>query len=175
MSLVKCPECGKEISNQAASCPNCGMPMQQATVKPVPISHQSEDLLHCPKCKSINLHVDKKGFSGGKAIAGAVVAGGIGILAGTIGSRDINITCLKCGHNFNPLKDLKEKQKRERRLKEQKQNEEMWRENPLGMIIMLICISLSMILLFASEASIWWSVLLIILAVVIPLFTRNIK
>ena len=60
-------------------------------------------------------------------------------------------------------------------MKEQKQNEEMWRENPLGMIIMLICISLSMILLFASEASIWWSVLLIILAVVIPLFTRNIK
>ena len=26
MSLIKCPECGKEISNQAVSCPNCGLP-----------------------------------------------------------------------------------------------------------------------------------------------------
>ncbi len=24
MALVKCPECGKEISDQAKSCPNCG-------------------------------------------------------------------------------------------------------------------------------------------------------
>lgn len=24
MSLIKCPECGKEISDQASSCPNCG-------------------------------------------------------------------------------------------------------------------------------------------------------
>lgn len=24
MALIKCPECGKEISNAAFSCPNCG-------------------------------------------------------------------------------------------------------------------------------------------------------
>lgn len=24
MALVKCPECGKEVSNSAAVCPNCG-------------------------------------------------------------------------------------------------------------------------------------------------------
>lgn len=24
MSLIKCPECGREISDQASSCPNCG-------------------------------------------------------------------------------------------------------------------------------------------------------
>lgn len=27
MSLIKCPECGKEISDLAIDCPNCGMPM----------------------------------------------------------------------------------------------------------------------------------------------------
>lgn len=27
MALVKCPECGKEISSKAAACPNCGNPM----------------------------------------------------------------------------------------------------------------------------------------------------
>lgn len=28
MALVKCPECGREISNKAASCPGCGYPME---------------------------------------------------------------------------------------------------------------------------------------------------
>lgn len=28
MALIKCPECGKEISDQATSCPNCGYPIQ---------------------------------------------------------------------------------------------------------------------------------------------------
>lgn len=29
MSLVKCPECGKEVSDQANSCPNCGCPLKE--------------------------------------------------------------------------------------------------------------------------------------------------
>ncbi|QNP49472.1 zinc ribbon domain-containing protein [Diaphorobacter aerolatus] len=28
MALVKCPECGREISTQAATCPSCGYPMR---------------------------------------------------------------------------------------------------------------------------------------------------
>lgn len=27
MALIQCPECGKEISDQAASCPHCGYPI----------------------------------------------------------------------------------------------------------------------------------------------------
>lgn len=27
MSLIKCPECGKEISDKATICPNCGYPI----------------------------------------------------------------------------------------------------------------------------------------------------
>ena len=30
MSLIKCKECRKEISDQAAACPNCGAPLQLA-------------------------------------------------------------------------------------------------------------------------------------------------
>ena len=29
MSLIKCPECGKEVSDQASSCPNCGCPLKE--------------------------------------------------------------------------------------------------------------------------------------------------
>lgn len=28
MALIKCPECGKEISDKANSCPNCGCPIE---------------------------------------------------------------------------------------------------------------------------------------------------
>jgi hypothetical protein len=27
MALIKCPECGKEISDKASACPNCGCPI----------------------------------------------------------------------------------------------------------------------------------------------------
>ncbi len=31
MSLIKCSECGKEISDKAESCPNCGNPVINAS------------------------------------------------------------------------------------------------------------------------------------------------
>lgn len=30
MSMIKCPECGKEFSDKAAACPNCGCPVSEA-------------------------------------------------------------------------------------------------------------------------------------------------
>lgn len=33
MALIKCPECGKEISASASACPHCGYPIKEA--KPV--------------------------------------------------------------------------------------------------------------------------------------------
>ncbi|WP_275098315.1 zinc-ribbon domain-containing protein [Sedimenticola hydrogenitrophicus] len=33
MALVNCEECNKEVSDKAASCPNCGAPLQVATTK----------------------------------------------------------------------------------------------------------------------------------------------
>lgn len=33
MALIKCPECGKEISDKASSCPNCGYPINNIKVE----------------------------------------------------------------------------------------------------------------------------------------------
>ena len=35
MALIKCPECGKDVSDRAESCPNCGCPVESpsGTVK----------------------------------------------------------------------------------------------------------------------------------------------
>jgi len=61
-----------------------------------------EDKLYCPHCGSSNLTANKKGFGAGKAITGAVLTGGIGLVAGFIGSGKVRITCLKCGKQMKP-------------------------------------------------------------------------
>ena len=99
MALINCPECGKEISDKATSCPNCGNPMNNKPKETI-AEEKAESYLCCPKCGSRELHAEHKGFSGSKALAGAVAVGGIGLLAGTIGSKDVLITCLKCGNQF---------------------------------------------------------------------------
>lgn len=56
----------------------------------------------CPKCGSDQITSNKKGFSGKKAIGGAILTGGVGLLAGTLGSNKVKITCLACGNEFKP-------------------------------------------------------------------------
>ena len=29
MALIKCPECGRQVSEYAENCPNCGCPMDR--------------------------------------------------------------------------------------------------------------------------------------------------
>ena len=37
MALIKCPECGKEISSEAISCPHCGFPIKKKPLEdPIP-------------------------------------------------------------------------------------------------------------------------------------------
>ena len=39
-----------------------------------------EDKLYCPFCGSSQLTANKKGFRAGKAVAGAVLTGGVGLI-----------------------------------------------------------------------------------------------
>ena len=51
MSLIKCPECGKEISDKAKCCPNCGyeLPKQKHIYQGI----------YCPKCLDSRIRVDE--------------------------------------------------------------------------------------------------------------------
>jgi len=42
MAIINCPECEKEISDQAASCPNCGMQINEP--------HEKKEMMFCAKC-----------------------------------------------------------------------------------------------------------------------------
>lgn len=63
---------------------------------------QTTTEIRCPRCNSNQLTANKKGFSGAKAVGGAILTGGIGLLAGTLGSNKVKITCLACGKEFKP-------------------------------------------------------------------------
>jgi len=63
---------------------------------------QEESSIQCPKCKSTQLTANKKGFGLGKAAAGGLLLGPVGLLGGLFGSGKVKITCLKCGNVFRP-------------------------------------------------------------------------
>ena len=54
----------------------------------------------CPRCSSAQVTAQKQGFGAGKAIVGGALTGGVGLLAGFLGSRKVRITCLQCGHSW---------------------------------------------------------------------------
>lgn len=43
MSLITCPECGNKVSDQAKSCPNCGLPGTKFKTEKIDSSHETND------------------------------------------------------------------------------------------------------------------------------------
>lgn len=73
-----------------------------------PTLEELEDIINpkvkCPSCKSIDIQFmqnNKKAFSVGKAVGGAVLTGGIGTLAGFAGKKgEDQWRCNNCGNIF---------------------------------------------------------------------------
>jgi DNA-directed RNA polymerase subunit RPC12/RpoP len=42
MALIKCSECGREISDQAQNCPGCGAPVGQKKAEPTNVKYDSK-------------------------------------------------------------------------------------------------------------------------------------
>jgi hypothetical protein len=68
----------------------------------VDTSHIDDAPIRCPKCRSTQVTANKEGFGLGKAAVGGILLGPVGLLGGLVGGSHIKITCLRCGHAFQP-------------------------------------------------------------------------
>lgn len=57
--------------------------------------------IFCPRCRSTQVTAGKKGFGIGKALVGGIVLGPIGLLAGFIGSKNMEFACLSCKERWS--------------------------------------------------------------------------
>lgn len=90
----------RDLINELEEAP----PSKKALTKQRIADNKAAGIACCPKCGSTSLSANKKGFGLGKAAAGALIAGPIGLIGGTLGSNKIEVTCLNCGHKFKPGK-----------------------------------------------------------------------
>lgn len=117
-----------------------------------------DEPIKCPKCGSTQITANKKGFSGTKAAAGVIIAGGIGLAAGGIGSNKIIITCLKCGHQFKPGSEISKPQG----------------PMTIGGFIFMLCIATG-VLIPACGGSWWFLLIMPILGFISIIFNESNK
>jgi ribosomal protein L37E len=105
---VECLDCLKDFPFHDEVCPHCGLfnsrkyKYLQPEVPEVQKINITKDEVCCPKCSSAQIAAGNKGFGLGKAAAGGLLLGPVGLLGGLIGSKKTTVTCLKCGHKWNP-------------------------------------------------------------------------
>ena len=76
MSLIKCKECGKEISDAASVCPHCGAPVVKDVYCQKCGTKVPENVQYCPNCGATINSKPKKD---------KLVTGLLGIFLGTLG------------------------------------------------------------------------------------------
>lgn len=62
MALIKCSDCGREVSSSADKCPNCGRPMFTG--------------IRCPNCQSTDVKKISAASKAGSALMWGVFAAG---------------------------------------------------------------------------------------------------
>lgn len=60
MSLIKCPECGRDVSDKAKFCPNCGYPFDNNDMANETKTEVKPDVsTTCPICKNVKWQVNE--------------------------------------------------------------------------------------------------------------------
>jgi DNA-directed RNA polymerase subunit RPC12/RpoP len=119
MALIKCPECKREISDRAASCPQCGHPMLVAAPPIIPRSAPEQ----VPQVQNASIKKRSSTFGGGcliqlvgvvclllavvtaPTIIGLVIFGVLGVALLIYGSGLANwFECSACGSKISNMK-----------------------------------------------------------------------
>ncbi len=56
----------------------------------------------CPRCGSQHVVAGTKGFRLKRAAGGFLLLGGVGLLGGVLGSKEMTLGCMSCGHRWEP-------------------------------------------------------------------------
>jgi len=113
MAFKKCAQCAAMVRIVDERCWSCGgkvFDTEPATGRQTPhqaareVAAQSTPPgpapVRCPGCGSTDLTANRKGFGWGKSLVGGVLTGGVGLVAGFIGSRKVLVTCINCGKQW---------------------------------------------------------------------------
>lgn len=87
--LDVCPKCSRDLDAAAR--------MKQTAAD---LASAPPPVAKCPQCGSTSLTIKTRGFSAGKAAAGALLLGPVGLLFGSKGSNETIRVCLNCKHEF---------------------------------------------------------------------------
>ena len=128
MALIKCPECGKEISDKSKLCIHCGYPLEDT----INIVEKELSSSICPFCGVQKQHIIKNNIEETCSVCGyifnkdyveehkellpvskpkcpkcgstAITAGqrGYSLLTGFLGSNKTVNRCANCGHTWKP-------------------------------------------------------------------------
>lgn len=104
MALMNCPECGKEISDKAASCPNCGCPMRNI---PRELSDDEKpEMFDCFECgKPLPVGIDKCVYCGKVYDMNKMIEEENATVTGRTGKKGIK--CPKCrSRKFHVKNDI---------------------------------------------------------------------
>lgn len=98
MALINCPECGKEISDKADKCPNCGCPNEEFNKPKELPPEERPEMFNCVDCgRPLPVGIDKCIYCNhvyGKVTSDDILREQYTGISGTKGMR-----CPKCGSN----------------------------------------------------------------------------
>lgn len=98
MALINCPECGKEISEQASNCPHCGYAIKPDS--PINVNVNSGCSVKCPKCGSSNLQAISDTHGKGVSFWKLCFCGLLGLCGAGKTETDHYWVCQSCGRKF---------------------------------------------------------------------------
>jgi Predicted RNA-binding protein (consists of S1 domain and a Zn-ribbon domain) len=116
--LFICDKCGKSHTKHKGYCKQygdeyhfnppitctCGntqkVVYKESSIKSSSPVVEDNNGVKCPNCGSTQIAASSKGFGLGKAAAGGLLFGAVGLLGGFIGSNKVMVTCLKCGSQW---------------------------------------------------------------------------
>jgi len=105
MALVKCPDCGRDVSDAAPTCPGCGRPMSRGPSCPKCGSPWTPGR-PCPSCGAITVGSTNSSSSSSalkptkpagcvlQLVGGVVLLGGLGMLMNSQEVSGVGVTVL---------------------------------------------------------------------------------